>query len=339
MKNMFVTFIVLIAIFLTPAVPVVQAVEGNQNQQNLADNPAYNETIQEIQAGVARDVYSRISGEKPCPSISRHREYIKKKRGFHRQQLLDIKPDCPQLFVDDYLIDSMSNIKPSMHQPQKVSPKEGKKPHSKRSPEGEPPTPQELGHYSFPKGMQFSPDDIPGLFDPRTPTKKPVHIRFTWGVTKEGYGLHREVSYDGESWGPKQLVWPRVNDGPGECHCMFWVYKKQCLIDTVRMGSNYPHGRTVGRSESYDFGMHWTPPVRILTEDELDPGDYQVYNAKSGIYAGIYLSFIQIFATDTGHCFPMLATSRDGYHYNRFFREPFIPLGPEGIRQMAGRLR
>jgi len=254
------------------------------------------------------------------------------------RERIDIKPDCPQLFVDDYLIDTISGVTPVLHQPEKKSPKEAKQLQKKTIKPSRTITPQERAHYSFPATQladdppvfQFSPDDIPDLHDMRSPTKKPIHIKFIWEANPGGYGLHRAVSPDGKDWGPLQLVWPRLNDGPGECHSIFWDYKKQCLVDTVRMGSNYPHGRTIGRGESYDFGLHWTPPVRILTEDEHDPEDYQVYHAESGIYAGIYLSIIHIYATESGLCFPMLATSRDGFHYDRYFREQFIPLGPEG---------
>lgn len=254
------------------------------------------------------------------------------------RKLVDIKPDCPQLFVDDYLIDSISGVKPVLHQPEKKPPEEVQQLRKKPAKPGRAISSQELGHYSFPTKQlvydpptfKFSPDDIPDLYDMRSPTKKPVHIKFVWEANPGGYGLHRAVSSDGNDWGPLQLVWPRLNDGPGECHSIFWDYKKQCLVDTVRMGSNYPHGRTIGRGESYDFGLHWTPPVRILTEDENDPADFQIYSAESGIYAGIYLSIIHIYATESGLCFPLLATSRDGVHYDRYFREQFIPLGPEG---------
>ena len=138
------------------------------------------------------------------------------------------------------------------------------------------------------------------------------------------------MSYDGADWGPWQLVWPRLNDGPGECHSLFWDYRKGCLVDMVRMGSNYPHGRTMGRGESPDFGLHWTPPVRVLTEDADDPEDTQVYNVEAGIYAGIYLAVVHLYRTESGLCFPQLASSRDGYRFSRTFREPFLPLGPEG---------
>ena len=126
------------------------------------------------------------------------------------------------------------------------------------------------------------------------------------------------------------MVLPRLNDGPGECHSIFWDYHKKCLVDTVRINSNYPNGRTVGRMESYDFGLHWTPPVRILTEDDDDPPGLQMYLAESGVYAGMYLSLVGLYHTNSGYCYSQLATSRDGYNYTRYFREPFLPLGPEG---------
>ena len=266
---------------------------------------------------------------------------------YEKRERLDIKPDCPQLFIDDYLIDTMSDVNPVLHTPVKTSPEEAEEIGSTPAVPGGVLTPQELGHYSFPARQlsteeeqssegapptwQFTPEDIAGLHDPRTPTKRPINLKFCWEAKGEGgYGLHRAVSYDGEAWGPWQLVWPRVNDGPGECHSLFWDHRRECLVDIVRMGSNYPHGRTVGRGESHDFGLHWSPPVRILTEDEDDPEDTQVYNAESGIYAGVYLSLVHLYCTESGLCYPQLATSRDGFHYQRLFREPFLPLGPEG---------
>ena len=261
------------------------------------------------------------------------------------RERLDIKPECPQLFVDDHLIDTMSGITPVLHQPEKVPPEQAAEVRSTPAVPGGVVTPRELGHYSFPAlphtdesgrpadppAWTFSPADIPGLYDPRTPTRRPIHVRFCWEARgEEGYGLHRAVSYDGADWGPWQLVWPRLNDGPGECHSLFWDYRKGCLVDMVRMGSNYPHGRTMGRGESPDFGLHWTPPVRVLTEDADDPEDTQVYNVEAGIYAGIYLAVVHLYRTESGLCFPQLASSRDGYRFSRSFREPFLPLGPEG---------
>ena len=266
-------------------------------------------------------------------------------RMYGDRERLDIKPDCPQLFVDDYLIDTMSGVTPVLHQPEKVPPERAAEVRATPAVPGGVVTPQELGHYSFPALQHtdeagrttdpptwtFSPQDIPGMYDPRTPTRRPIHVRFCWGAKGEGgYGLHRAVSYDGATWGPWQLVWPRLNDGPGECHSLFWDFRKECLVDMVRMGSNYPHGRTMGRGESPDFGLHWTPPVRVLTEDGDDPEDVQVYNVEAGIYAGIYLAVVHLYHTESGLCFPQLATSRDGYRFSRSFRQPFLPLGAEG---------
>lgn len=275
---------------------------------------------------------------------------------YPKRPRIDIKPDCPQLFVDDYLIDTMSEVRPVFHPPTKVPKQQAAAVRKKPAVPGDVFTAAELAYYTFPAmtsdydgsmvRFQFTGDlaegsrvsfdgiqPIPGLYDTRAPTPRPMHVRFRWPENKQqlepGYGLQRSISLDGKNWEPWLLVAPRVQDGPGECHSIFWDYRKQCLVDTVRMGSNYPHGRTVGRMESYDFGLHWKPPVRTLTEDDDDPEDLQVYNACSGIYAGIYVSVVGLYHTNTGYCDPQLAVSRDGFNYLRY-RQPLIPLGPEG---------
>ena len=232
---------------------------------------------------------------------------------------LDIKPECPQLFVDDHLIDTMSGITPVLHQPEKVPPEQAAEVRSTPAVPGGVVTPRELGHYSFPAlphtdesgraadppAWTFSPADIPGMYDPRTPTRRPIHVRFCWEARgEEGYGLHRAVSYDGADWGPLAARLAAAERRSGRVPFLFWDYRKGCLVDMVRMGSNYPHGRTMGRGESPDFGLHWTPPVRVLTEDADDPEDTQVYNVEAGIYAGVYLAVVHLYRTESRTLLP-----------------------------------
>ena len=91
-----------------------------------------------------------------------------------------------------------------------------------------------------------------------------------------------------------------------------------------------PYGkRLLGRAESPDM-VHWSEPEIILVPDEEDFPDTEFYAIPVIHYEGVYVGMLWIFRTTNVTHHPEVVFSRDGFHYQRNFREPFIPRG--GVR-------
>jgi hypothetical protein len=105
---------------------------------------------------------------------------------------------------------------------------------------------------------------------------------------------------------------------------VYAVFMEQCLHRGCPRGQ-----RIIGRAESPDL-INWGRDQLIVLPDELDPPDTEFYAMASFDYDGIYLSIIEIFRTTNTWHYPELAMSRDGLHYERNYREPFIRLGDFG---------
>ena len=84
--------------------------------------------------------------------------------------------------------------------------------------------------------------------------------------------------------------------------------------------------RLIGRAESPDL-IHWTEPETILVPDELDPADTEFYAMPAITYEGWYVGMLWIFHTTNVTHHPEIVFSRDGIHYQRNFRQPFIQRG------------
>ena len=84
--------------------------------------------------------------------------------------------------------------------------------------------------------------------------------------------------------------------------------------------------RLIGRAESPDM-VEWTEAETILVPDELDMTDTEFYAMPTIAYEGIYVAMPWIFRTTNTTHHPELAFSRDGIHYKREFRTPFIQRG------------
>ena len=88
-----------------------------------------------------------------------------------------------------------------------------------------------------------------------------------------------------------------------------------------------PYGkRLVGRAESPDM-IHWSEPEIILVPDEHDYPDTEFYSLPVIAYEGIYVGLLWIFRTTNVTHHPEVIFSRDGFHFQRNYREPFIPRG------------
>ena len=88
-----------------------------------------------------------------------------------------------------------------------------------------------------------------------------------------------------------------------------------------------PYGkRLVGRAESPDM-IHWSEPEIILVPDEDDFPDTEFYSLPVVAYEGIHVGLLWIFRTTNVTHHPEIVFSRDGFHFQRNYREPFIPRG------------
>ena len=84
--------------------------------------------------------------------------------------------------------------------------------------------------------------------------------------------------------------------------------------------------RVIGRAESPD-GIHWSDPETILVPDQHDSPDTEFYAMRVVAYEGIYVGMLRIFRTTNTTHHPEAVFSRNGIHYQRDYREPFIARG------------
>lgn len=81
--------------------------------------------------------------------------------------------------------------------------------------------------------------------------------------------------------------------------------------------------RIIGRAESPD-AIHWSDPETVILQDELDYPDTEFYELTAIAYEGLYVGLLWIFRTTSLTHHPELVVSRDGVHFERNYREPFI---------------
>lgn len=84
--------------------------------------------------------------------------------------------------------------------------------------------------------------------------------------------------------------------------------------------------RLIGRAESPD-GIVWSEPETILVPDAQDPPDTEFYSMPCTAYEGLYVGLLWIFRTTNTTHHPEVVFSRDGIHYERNYRQPFIERG------------
>ena len=116
-------------------------------------------------------------------------------------------------------------------------------------------------------------------------------------------------------WGPTQFMgWDPIRQ-------TYAVHMENCLHRRCPLGK-----RLIGRAESPDM-IHWSDAETILIPDEQDSPDTEFYAMPAIAYEGIYVGLLWIFRTTNTTHHPQIVFSRDGVHYNRTYREPFIPRG------------
>lgn len=119
-------------------------------------------------------------------------------------------------------------------------------------------------------------------------------------------------------WGPTAFM------GWDEIRGCYAVHMENCQHKRCPLGK-----RVIGRAESTDL-LHWTPPQTIIIPDAEDPPNLQFYSMWATTYEGFYIGMLWNFLREERlFIWPQFVFSRDGVHYDRRFREPFIPLSPE----------
>jgi len=171
-------------------------------------------------------------------------------------------------------------------------------------------------------------------------------------------GVYVSFSPDGINWTPYEgnpvLPYYPIGDerwtiGVGDIVCPFWdpirqrygaFVKLMAASDkefglqsrTVRQGLGT---RLIGQSVSPDF-LHWEQPWRTFTPDFADQGITEFYGGTAIARGDLLIAFTLILRDDLpaepggnveGIGYTVLATSRDGRHWQRF-REPFLDRNP-----------
>ena len=153
-------------------------------------------------------------------------------------------------------------------------------------------------------------------------------------ATTAGQKFHLYFSPDGFEWtafegnpvidySPKPGRW-------GPTNFMGWDPVRQ--VYAVHMENNLhwrgPLGkRVIGRAESPDM-IHWSEAETILVPCERDSPDTEYYALPVTVYEGLYVGVLWNFRTTNLTHHPQIVFSRNGIHYNREYREPFISRGP-----------
>ena len=151
------------------------------------------------------------------------------------------------------------------------------------------------------------------------------------------------VSADGLRWRPVETN-PLLTEGPFDSHnILLWddergqyvIYMRG--IDKSVPGPFIGGRRAIRRSESADFA-HWSAPELVVTADEHDPGNLHLYtNAAVKYHRAQRAYFIFPMTLYPDRQYPgaprpglsevQFASSRDGVHWERRFRGPYIAPG------------
>ena len=151
------------------------------------------------------------------------------------------------------------------------------------------------------------------------------------------------VSDDGLHWRPVETN-PLLTEGPFDSHnILLWDDERERYVIYMRgvdksvPGPFFDGRRAIRRSESADF-IHWLEPKMVVAPDEKDPANLHFYTNAAHKYeraARAYLMFPMVLYPDREYPtapFPGLsdiqfAASRDGIHWERRFRKPYISPG------------
>ena len=174
-------------------------------------------------------------------------------------------------------------------------------------------------------------DRLPQFKDPveADPAKRYKNLEWTKD-TKAPMKAFLHYSPDGFKWTPYAGN-PVMDTTPvigrwGPTQVMGWDPIRETYAAYVECSHHMraPFGkRIIGRAESPNM-IDWTEAETILIPDELDYPDTEFYRLVVLPYEGLYVGLLWIFRTTNLTHHPEIIVSRDGFHFERNFREPFI---------------
>ena len=152
------------------------------------------------------------------------------------------------------------------------------------------------------------------------------------------FGLSLHFSADGIHWSPRAL---RTGSN-GDRTTVFWNPFRKVWVYSLRHGWGVPRARRYWEVKDLLEGPQWkaiSEPVMWLISDKLDPMredlrvEPQLYNFDAVAYESLMLGLFTIWRGDKnippGRPKPnsiFLGFSRDGFHWDRPDRRPFIPV-------------
>jgi hypothetical protein len=155
-----------------------------------------------------------------------------------------------------------------------------------------------------------------------------------WWHEPDSPGLWLLSSPDGLHWKP-YIDHPILTKGQFDTqNQIFWDDRINKYVVYVRRWAPL---RKVGRSETSDL-LHWPEPEIVFSYDSQDPVESDHYNSdviKYPFAPNVYLMFPSAYyhypaSANDGPLDIQLATSRDGVHWQRLDRRPYVRLGPTG---------
>ena len=166
----------------------------------------------------------------------------------------------------------------------------------------------------------------------KDPAKRYKHLDWTKDTSAPMVG-DLYYSPDGFAWTPYEGN-PIIDSTPkvgrwGPTYFMGWDPIRETYAAYVENTHHMrgPMGKRIsGRAESPD-AIHWSDPETVLIQDDLDYPDTEFYELNVMAYEGIYVGLLWIFRTTGLTHHPELVVSRDGVHFERNYREPFVYRG------------
>jgi hypothetical protein len=274
----------------------------------------------------------------------------------------------PHLFIDDYLIESQSNLKRVVNQPKRlpepvVTGKEDGCFQPYVTVVRDPVTRRFRIWYGVPESAgqthlaTMESDDGMHWIRPHRVLKDPAFIqfgtsiidegpsypdpskRYKWGWWAEG-GLKVAASPDGIEW--KMLAPGVVLKHDHDINSIHWdpIRKRYiALVSSYTTGDKWQGDRRIPMQSVSSDLIHWNEPWRVIEPDEKDEGETQFY-CMSGVLArgSLLIGVLKVLRDEVvaegapqgafGVGYTVLAWSRDGEHWTRD-REPFLPRTPE----------
>ncbi len=123
-------------------------------------------------------------------------------------------------------------------------------------------------------------------------------------------------------WGERRGRWgPTSVMGWDPVHGVYVAHMEICGHQRCPLGR-----RIIGRAESPDM-IRWSEAVPVILPDGQDYPDTEFYSLHATAYEGFTIGMLWNFRTTNTTILPQFVFSRDGIHYDRRYRRPFIPAG------------